>query len=104
MTCTTRRSSSCRHTSSTIRSPTGSIPARSRPSSTSGAFGPTVILSDGDVVFQPRKIQRSGLWDAVHGRVLIYIHKEQMLDDVAERYPAQRYVMVDDERCTCSRR
>jgi len=60
-------------------------------------LGPTVILSDGDVVFQPRKIQRSGLWDAVEGRVLIYIHKEQMLDDVAERYPAERFVMVDDK-------
>jgi FMN phosphatase YigB (HAD superfamily) len=45
-------------------------------------WGPTVILSDGDVVFQPRKVQRSGLWDAVEGRVLIYLHKEQMLDDV----------------------
>src|ERR1700748_3554858 len=60
-------------------------------------LGPTVILSDGDVVFQPRKIQRSGLWDAVDGRVLIYIHKEQMLDDVAERDPARHYVMVDDK-------
>jgi FMN phosphatase YigB (HAD superfamily) len=57
----------------------------------------TVILSDGDVVFQPRKLQRSGLWDAVDGRVLIYIHKEQMLDDVAKRYPARHYVMVDDK-------
>ena len=61
------------------------------------AWGPTVILSDGDVVFQPRKTQRSGLWDAVEGRVLIYLHKEQMLDDVASRYPARRYVMVDDK-------
>jgi FMN phosphatase YigB (HAD superfamily) len=60
-------------------------------------LGTTVILSDGDVVFQPRKVQRSGLWDAVDGRVLIYIHKEQMLDDVADRYPARRYVMVDDK-------
>ena len=60
-------------------------------------WGPTVILSDGDVVFQPRKIRRSGLWDAVEGRVLIYIHKERMLDDVAQRYPARRYVMVDDK-------
>jgi len=51
-------------------------------------YGPTVILSDGDVVFQPRKVQRSGLWEAVDGRVLIYIHKEQMLDDVVRRYPA----------------
>ena len=60
-------------------------------------LGPTVILSDGDVVFQPRKIQRSGLWDAVDGHVLIYIHKEQMLDAVAQRYPARRYVMIDDK-------
>jgi FMN phosphatase YigB (HAD superfamily) len=61
------------------------------------AWGPTVILSDGDVVFQPRKVQRSGLWEAVQGRVLIYIHKEQMLDEVEKRYPARRYVMVDDK-------
>ena len=60
-------------------------------------FGRTVILTDGDVVFQPRKVQRSGLWDAVGGRVLIYIHKEQMLDSVQSRYPAQHYVMVDDK-------
>jgi len=60
-------------------------------------WGPTVILSDGDVVFQPRKVQRSGLWEAVEGRVLIYIHKEQMLDDVRQRYPARHYVMVDDK-------
>jgi FMN phosphatase YigB (HAD superfamily) len=60
-------------------------------------WGPTVILSDGDVVFQPRKIQRSGLWDAVEGRVLIYIRKEEMLDDVEMRYPARHYVMVDDK-------
>jgi phosphoglycolate phosphatase-like HAD superfamily hydrolase len=61
------------------------------------ALGPTVILSDGDVVFQPRKVERSGLFDAVEGRVLIYIHKEQELDDVELRYPAERYVMVDDK-------
>jgi FMN phosphatase YigB (HAD superfamily) len=59
--------------------------------------GPAVILSDGDVVFQPRKIQRSGLWDAVDGNVLIYIHKEHELDDVERRYPADRYVVVDDK-------
>jgi FMN phosphatase YigB (HAD superfamily) len=60
-------------------------------------WGPTIILSDGDVVFQPRKVQRSGLWDAVDGRVLIYIHKEEMLADVARRYPARHYVMADDK-------
>lgn len=62
-----------------------------------GTWGPTVIVSDGDVVFQPRKVQRSGLWRAVEGRVLIYIHKERMLDDIALRYPARHYVMVDDK-------
>lgn len=60
-------------------------------------WGPTVILSDGDVVFQPRKVRRASLWDAVEGRVLIYIHKELMLDDVERHYPARRYVMVDDK-------
>lgn len=60
-------------------------------------WGLTVILSDGDVVFQPRKVQRSGIWEAVEGRVLIYIHKERMLDDVEQRYPARHYVMVDDK-------
>jgi FMN phosphatase YigB (HAD superfamily) len=56
-----------------------------------------VVLSDGDVVFQPRKVERSGIWAAVEGRVLIYIHKEQMLDDVERHYPARHYVMVDDK-------
>ena len=60
-------------------------------------WGPTIILTDGDVVFQPRKIERSGLFDAVAGRVLIYIHKERELDDVARRYPAEHYVLVDDK-------
>jgi len=60
-------------------------------------WGPTVILSDGDVVFQPRKVERSGLWEAVDGHVLIYVHKEQMLEDVEQRYPARHYVMVDDK-------
>ncbi len=62
-----------------------------------GTQGPTVILSDGDIVLQPRKIQRSGLWDAVQGRVLIYVHKEEMLDAVAQQYPARHYVMIDDK-------
>jgi hypothetical protein len=60
-------------------------------------WGTTVILSDGDVVFQPRKVQRSGLWEAVEGRVLIYIHKEQMMADVERHYPALHYVMIDDK-------
>ncbi len=61
------------------------------------AIGSTAILSDGDVVFQPRKIRRSGLYDAVGGRVLVYIHKEHELDDVAARLPADHYVLVDDK-------
>ena len=60
-------------------------------------FGLSAILSDGDVVFQPRKIQRSGLWRAVQGRVMIYIHKEHMLEAVQQRFPSQHYVMVDDK-------
>jgi FMN phosphatase YigB (HAD superfamily) len=60
-------------------------------------WGPAVILSDGDVVFQPRKVDRAGLFEAVDGRVLIYVHKEMELDDVAQRYPAEHYVLVDDK-------
>jgi FMN phosphatase YigB (HAD superfamily) len=62
-----------------------------------GAFGLTVILSDGDVVFQPRKVERAGLSDAVDGRVLIYIHKEESLADVEGRFPAEHYVLIDDK-------
>ena len=61
------------------------------------SWGPTVILSDGDVVFQPRKVERSGIFEAVDGHVLIYIHKEEALDDVERRYPAEHYVLVDDK-------
>ncbi len=60
-------------------------------------WGPTVILSDGDAVFQPRKVERSGLQEAVDGNVLIYIHKERELEDVEQRYPATHYVLVDDK-------
>lgn len=60
-------------------------------------LGLPVVLSDGDVVFQPRKIQRSGIWNAVEGRVLIYVHKERALDAMQRRYPARHYVMVDDK-------
>jgi FMN phosphatase YigB (HAD superfamily) len=60
-------------------------------------WGQTVIMSDGDVVFQPRKVERSGLSGAVDGHVLIYIHKETMLDDVERRYPARHYVLIDDK-------
>jgi FMN phosphatase YigB (HAD superfamily) len=62
-----------------------------------GAWGPTVILSDGDAAFQPRKVERSGLWHAFADNVLIYVHKEQALDDVERLYPARRYVMIDDK-------
>src|SRR5262249_36320599 len=61
------------------------------------SMAPVVIFSDGDAVFQPNKVERSGLWVAVKGRVLIYIHKEQMLDDVEDHYPADHYVFVDDK-------
>ena len=60
-------------------------------------WGPVVILSDGDAVFQPRKVDRSGLWHAFDGHVLIYIHKEEELDDVERLYPAKHYVMIDDK-------
>lgn len=60
-------------------------------------LGMTVILSEGDVVFQPWKVKRAGLADAVDGRVLIYIHKEKVLDDVERRHPAERYVLADDK-------
>ena len=61
------------------------------------SLGPTVILSDGDVVFQPRKVEHAGISDAVGGHVLIYVHKEEALDDVERRYPADHYVLVDDK-------
>ena len=61
------------------------------------ALGTPVVLSDGDIVYQPRKIQRSGLWDAVQGRVLVYLHKEWMLDAMQRRFPSRHYVMVDDK-------
>lgn len=60
-------------------------------------WGPAAILSDGDVVFQPRKVERSGLFEAVNGNVLIYVHKEQELGDAEARFPAEHYVMVDDK-------
>jgi FMN phosphatase YigB (HAD superfamily) len=60
-------------------------------------LGFPIVLSDGDIVFQPRKIQRSGIWDAVEGRVMIYLHKEKVLDHMQRRFPAKHYVMVDDK-------
>jgi FMN phosphatase YigB (HAD superfamily) len=61
------------------------------------AMGRPVVLSDGDVVFQPRKIRHSGIWDAVEGAVLIYLHKEKVMDHVQKRHPAAHYVAVDDK-------
>jgi FMN phosphatase YigB (HAD superfamily) len=61
------------------------------------SWGRTVILSDGDAVFQPRKVECSGLWKAFSGHVLIYVHKEKALADVERMYPARRYVMIDDK-------
>lgn len=61
------------------------------------SWGQTVILSDGDVVFQPRKVERSGISAAVNGHVLIYIHKEEALEDVRRRYPAEHYILIDDK-------
>jgi haloacid dehalogenase-like hydrolase len=60
-------------------------------------WGTPVILSDGDAVFQPRKVERSGLWRAFDNRILIYIHKEQELEDVGRHYPANHYVLIDDK-------
>ena len=60
-------------------------------------WGAAVILSDGDVVFQPRKVDRSGLSAAVAGAVLMYVHKEMELEDIGLRYPAEHYVLVDDK-------
>jgi len=60
-------------------------------------LGRPVVLSDGDIVFQPRKIQRSGIWDAVDGQVMIYLHKERVLDHMQRRFPSNHYVMVDDK-------
>ena len=87
----------CRAGWSTTRFRTGSIRARSTSCRRSAKWGPTVILSDGDAVFQPRKVERSGLWSAFGGRVLIYVHKEAELDDVERLYPAKRYVLIDDK-------
>ena len=60
-------------------------------------LGRPVVLSDGDIVYQPRKIQRSGIWNAVDGHVMIYVHKERVLEHMQLRYPANHYVMVDDK-------
>jgi FMN phosphatase YigB (HAD superfamily) len=65
-------------------------------------WGQAVILSDGDVVFQPLKVHRSGLFEAVEGNVLIYVHKERELEDVERRYPADHYVFVDDKPRLCA--
>jgi FMN phosphatase YigB (HAD superfamily) len=61
------------------------------------SLGATVVLTDGEAVFQPQKLVRAGIWDAVDGNVLVYVHKEDELDDVATRYPSDRYVLIDDK-------
>jgi FMN phosphatase YigB (HAD superfamily) len=61
------------------------------------ARGPTVVVTDGDAVFQPRKIERAGIAAAVDDHLLVYVHEELSLDDVERRYPAERYVLVDDK-------
>ena len=66
------------------------------------AWGPAVILTDGDVVFQPHKLYRSGLLEAFEGKALVYVHKENELDDVEQRYPAEHYVVIDDKLRTWS--
>jgi hypothetical protein len=60
-------------------------------------WGSVALLSDGDAIFQPRKILRSGLWDAFDGNVLIYVHKEKELNDVGRRLPGAHYVLIDDK-------
>lgn len=60
-------------------------------------FGTPVMLSDGDAAFQPRKVERSGLWHAFDENILIFVHKEECLDDVERLYPAKHYVLVDDK-------
>jgi hypothetical protein len=92
--CISPRCCACRAGWSTIRLPTAFILDAVKHVQ---QWGPTVILSDGDAVFQPRKVERSGLWRAVHDRVLIYIHKERELDDVERFYPANHYVLIDDK-------
>lgn len=61
------------------------------------SFATPAVLSDGDVVFQPRKVQHAGIWDAMGGNVMIYMHKELVLDSVQRRYPAKHYAMIDDK-------
>ncbi len=80
-----------------IPSPRVFIPEHSKSSERCKRWGKVAILSDGDAVFQPRKVDRSGLWRAFSGNVLIFIHKEQELDCVERFYPAKHYVMVDDK-------
>ena len=88
----------CPRSSSTILSPSGCSRLRSRSCNGCAPSAPPSSLSDGDVVFQPRKVERSGLWAVFFdGRVLIYVHKERELADLERFYPAKRYVMIDDK-------
>ena len=82
---TTRSCSTCRSSCSNTPLRAGCFRAHSRRWRTCARSGQPVVLSDGDIVFQPRKIQRSGIWDAVEGRVMIYLHKEKVLDHMQRR-------------------
>ena len=95
--CTTRKCCASPTGWRIIPSPTGCIRRRWRLVARAQSWGPTVILSDGDAAFQPRKVERSGLWRAFGDHVLIFVHKEQSLDCVERLYPARRYVMIDDK-------
>ena len=87
----------CPAGSSIIRSPNALYPGALGAVKHVQQWGTAVILSDGDAVFQPRKVEQSGLWRAFDTRVLIYVHKEQELDDVERFYPADHYVLIDDK-------
>ena len=95
--CTTRACCAYRTGWWITRSPNGCIHGALDAVRHARQFAPVVILSDGDAVFQPRKVERSGLSKAFDGHVLIYIHKEEELDDVERLYPARHYVMIDDK-------
>ena len=84
-------------TSSATRLPTGSTHRALDVLAHLRSLGPTVVLTDGDAVFQPHKVAQAGIAKAVDGNVLVYVHKELSLDDVERRYPADRYVLVDDK-------
>ena len=95
--CTTRACCASPTGWPTTRLPSGCIRGALDAVKHAQQWGPAVILSDGDAVFQPRKVERSGIWRAFDGHVLIFVHKEEQLDDVERLYPARHYVMIDDK-------